>query len=156
MSMRLVKPTSYLLVWGVMTALFSSTSCGTAERQHASPQHETGNFLVGAWDAEWSASPELSDDPMGLKMHGKIDFQDNGEVEIIAYGFEGCIFMSDTMTNNLSYTIEGNVVNLHAEGDAFGLPYQVKEKQNNEVKLLLMDDIWLTLTRDDKVAKALK
>lgn len=52
-------------------------------------------IIIGEWNACWETKAsdgiqEIAHD--NLKMNGTINFKDNGEVEISAFGFKGCIF----------------------------------------------------------------
>jgi hypothetical protein len=108
------------------------------------------NMLLGSWEAKWETQGEafsITDEYKNLSMKGKIHFKENGKVKIQAFGYQGCVFMSDTMINELRYVLTGDTISLLAEDENFGLPYHIIEAHHNMVKLILMEDIALTLTR---------
>jgi hypothetical protein len=107
------------------------------------------DLLLGSWEAKWETNSDAFtvSEEYNLTMRGKVQFKENGKVKIHAYGYQGCIFLSDTMINELQYILEGDTINLLADDENFGLPYQILELQQNKVRLVLMEDIALTLTR---------
>ncbi|MGK7397027.1 MAG: hypothetical protein ACNS62_20795 [Candidatus Cyclobacteriaceae bacterium M3_2C_046] len=113
------------------------------------PGKEKEDILIGNWEAEWNTPAESYPmaDQNKLSMKGQIKFDPNGMVEIQAYGYEGCIFMSDTMKNELNWRINGDTLSLVGPGEDFGLPYTIREARQNIVKLVLMEDIALTLKK---------
>jgi hypothetical protein len=131
-------------------------SCDTGEIKSSDPEAsqispiDDEDMLLGSWEAKWETQAEafsINGEYKNLTMKGKVHFKENGKVKIQAYGYQGCIFMSDTMINELRYILTGDTVSLLAEDENFGLPYHIIEANHNMVKLILMDDIALTLTR---------
>ncbi len=106
-------------------------------------------LIVGEWNAEWSTqSEELANIPdQHRRMQGKIKFHEDGSVEIAAYGYDGCIFSSDTLTNQLSWKLEDSILRFIDQGDEEGLAYDVDAMAEQEMRLVLMEDIYLTLRR---------
>ncbi len=107
--------------------------------------------IIGNWNAHWETKPEESLPEMkeeNLNMNGQIKFEEDGKVTITAYGFEGCIFSSDTLVNTLNWKLEDSILRFIDSGDKQGLPYAIKEFSNQELHLLLLDDIKLTLSRN--------
>jgi len=108
------------------------------------------NLLVGVWNAQWNTSPEeypVSSESLHYKMNGKLHFFENGKVNIVAYGYNGCIFMTDTMANEMRYELTGDTINLLGENDDFGLPYRIMEMEPGRIELLFLENIAVTLTR---------
>lgn len=107
-------------------------------------------IIVGEWNAHWETLPDESlpgIDGNDLKMNGAINFRDNGIVEISAFGFQGCIFSDDTMNNTLNWELGDSVLRFIDEGDEHGLPYRISKFGKNEIRLVLLEDINLTLNR---------
>ena len=123
--------------------LFLMNSCG--------PEKSKEDLIVGDWNARWEAKPDESLPDLGgenLKMNGLVKFMEDGQVEICAYGFDGCIFSSDTLRNILSWKLDDTVLRFIDEGDEHGLPYSIKKFTNSELQLTLLEDINLTLSRN--------
>jgi hypothetical protein len=123
--------------------LLSMNSC--------SPQKSKEELIIGEWKAHWETQadeslPGLIGD--NLKMNGMITFQDDGKVEISAFGYDGCIFSDDTLKHILSWKIENSVLRLIDSGDDHGLPYTINKFSNDELHLTLLEDINLTLSRN--------
>ena len=138
--MRIILQFGLLLIIGF---LISSCTADTND-SNESP-------LVGQWKATWETNPdkmEFQIDPSKCKMNGEVRFKENGLVEIVAYGYDGCVFMTDTMMNNLNWKISGDTLQLSAENDPFGLPYLIKELKNEKASLVLMEDIAVNLYKE--------
>lgn len=108
-------------------------------------------LIVGEWTAHWETVPDESLPGIAgenLKMNGAINFRESGKVEISAYGFQGCIFSDDTMRNTLNWELADTVLRFIDEGDDFGLPYKISKFGKNEIHLVLLEDINLTLSRN--------
>ena len=107
------------------------------------------NMILGHWTAMWETTMEDLEniDRDNLKMHGNILFRDDGQVVIEAYGHDGCVFSSDTLKNQLQWKLDGETLRFIDKGDDMGLPYQIKNFHADQVELVLMNDIFLTLKR---------
>lgn len=119
------------------------SACGTTDKEKA-----TG-LLDGQWTAQWDTDPasfpEVADASI-YTMNGHFEF--NGDqVTVTAYGFPGCIFSTDTLSHTLSWKLSGDTLSLVNEGDIYGMTYQVLSQKDNLVRLQLMEDITVTLTR---------
>ncbi len=126
----------------LFTVLFIN-GCGFNKSNHEK--------ILGNWNAHWETKPEESLPEMkleNLNMDGQIIFEKDGKVTITAYGFEGCIFSSDTLVNTLNWKLEDTVLRFIDSGDQQGLPYAIKKFTNQELHLLLLDDIKLNLSRN--------
>lgn len=108
------------------------------------------SYLNGTWDAEWF----LVDEDMQqmftareITMNGYVVFDQNMMAEITAFGFEGCVFASDTAMNRLKYNFQDSILNLTNDEKDIIFSYKVKEKLPDKLTLELMEDILLTLRR---------
>ncbi len=115
--------------------------------------HEYGdqmkNSLSGKWKARWELNnPDLNDifSSEQMIMDGEVIF-DQGHARIRAFGFDGCAFTSDTSENILSFEKNDSILNLMNSDKQVIFSYVIKEEKNNYMRLLLMDDISLTLTK---------
>ena len=135
-----IQAKNYIALVGI---IFLFSSCENAK--------EKENIIVGQWEAEWQTSREsfpMVNNPSHLKMNGKFHFKKNGTVEVHAFGYNGCIFMSDTMKNQLVWKVNGDTLNMSGQDDSFGLPYQLKEINPDHMQLVLMEDISLNLRKN--------
>jgi hypothetical protein len=118
--------------------------------QCTSEEDSANSYIDGTWKAEWL----LTDDSMKemfsaseITMDGELIFNENNIVKITAYGFDGCVFASDTATNQLKYDFQDSLLHMINGEKEIVFSYQVKEKLPDQLTLLLMDDILLTLRR---------
>lgn len=136
-------------------SLFILVSCNIAEVKNNSERYPAQQFskedmLIGSWAAEWNTPAEaypVSAESAQFHMNGRVDFHEDGTVKIMAYGYNGCIFMSDTMTNEMRYELTGDTISLVGHNEDFGLPYRIVEMEPDQVQLLFMENIAVTLTR---------
>ena len=128
-----------LLTTAAMILLFEFCSAPKSEE----------DLLIGKWRAFWETSGDglinLSKDD--LTMHGFMTFDTEGKVTIDAFGHEGCIFSSDTLTHQLNWKLEEGVLRFIDQEDDHGLPYKIQNMQKEEIQLKLLEDIYLTLKR---------
>lgn len=111
---------------------------------------EKTSTVVGDWDVQWITYPEKDaapDPTLNLTMNGKMDIAADGKITIHAYGYEGCIFGADTLVHTLNWEVSGDTLNLTNEGDEFGIPYVIKESSEKKMKLQLVEDVFLFLTK---------
>ena len=123
--------------------IFSLHACG--------PEKSKEEIILGEWNAHWETTPDESFPDIKdehLKMNGIIRFADDGKVEISAYGFDGCIFSDDTLTNILNWKLEERVLRFIDNDDDHGLPYNIVKFNSKELQLSLLEDINLTLSRN--------
>lgn len=107
--------------------------------------------IIGEWHAYWETRADDSiptHNEENLKMDGRINFMSNGKVEIMAFGYEGCIFSEDTLTNTLNWKIDDDLLRFIDNGDDNGLPYTIHKFSDQELHLTLLEDINLTLRRN--------
>lgn len=125
----------------IITALFLN-GCHESEDQ-------IKESLSGKWKARWELNnPELKNvfSPEQMIMNGEVIFQQD-QARIRAFGFEGCAFTSDTSENLLSFEKNDSILNLMNADKQVIFSYVIQEQKHNYLKLLLMDDISLTLTK---------
>ncbi len=106
--------------------------------------------LVGMWNARWELNnPDMTSifEPEEMVMHGEVIFSQDDHAKIRAFGFEGCAFTSDTSENQLLYKKSDSTINLLNAKNEVIFSYLIKEEAMDFMRLLLMDDIELTLTR---------
>jgi hypothetical protein len=118
--------------------------------QCTSERDTSQSYLHGTWDAEWYLVDEDMQQMFSateITMYGHVVFDQDEKAEITAFGFEGCVFASDTAMNQLNYHFQDSILNLtNGEKDII-FTYKVKEKMPDKLTLELMNDIQLTLRR---------
>ena len=106
------------------------------------------DLWMGEWDAEWETPPEsypgLTD--MEFYMEGKFIFTEDS-LTVINHGFPGCIFAVDTLKHTQSWKISNDTLVSYNDLSTPGMTYKVKSIEENRVKLQLMDDIFVTLSK---------
>ena len=110
---------------------------------------DVGSTLLGKWQAKWETNPASFPEVNDVKsytMNGEIIFYPDS-VEINAFGFPGCIFSSDTLSHSLKWVISNDTLSFLNEDDIYGMSYKIKEMNESEVTLQLMEDIFLTLKK---------
>lgn len=116
---------------------------------YCSDKKSEKSLFEGKWKANWSTSkeafPEVGNE-VALKMEGWVEF-DNDEITITAFGYPGCIFSADTITHSQKWVLRSDTLELLNEGDRRGISYLLKEKSDSRIRLVLMGDIFLDLTR---------
>lgn len=103
-------------------------------------------LLTGSWQAKWTMGTDAYESST-QHMDGKFIFSKNGDVIIEAYGFDGCLFACDTLSNKLQWKLEDNVLRITDKNDASGLPYRIEKFTEKQIQLILLDDIYITLNR---------
>lgn len=109
---------------------------------------------IGEFEGDWEATWELSDPglkeyytPDQLKMRGMISFKTDHKVFITAYGFDGCVFSSDTATNELHYNLVDSLINIVNEEEEVIFSYYIDEMSSDRIALSLLNDIHLNLEK---------
>jgi hypothetical protein len=131
----------FIVISGVLILLFY---------QCTSEKDSTRSYFEGAWNAEWfllDKDMQSMFSTSEITMYGQVVFDVNETVEITAYGFDGCVFASDTAQNALNYEFQDSLLNMINGEKEVVFAYKVKEKLPDKLTLLLMDDIQLTLHR---------
>ncbi len=127
----------------VLFILAILVACSTGEKE------ETSELLEGEWVAQWDTDPSSFPEVSGASiytMNGNFHF-DRDEVTVTAFGFPGCIFSTDTLSHTLNWKLSNDTLSLVNEGDIYGMTYRVLEINSDQVKLKLMDDITVTLSK---------
>ncbi|WP_258102883.1 hypothetical protein [Marinoscillum sp. MHG1-6] len=112
-------------------------------------QEKNPAYWNGEWQAEWKTDPASFAGIPGITdftMSGTFTF-DGDLVSIKAYGFEGCVFSKDTLDHQLNWKISSDSLILINDEDTPGMVYSIKEADEKEIRLQLMDDIFLTLKK---------
>jgi len=113
--------------------------------------HETSReaIIVGKWKACWKTSGNALSNlsPEDLMMEGRMEFDNKRLVVIQAYGHEGCIFSSDTLTHQLNWKLDGNTLRFIDNKEDHGLPYTIQTIKEKTIELKLLEDIYLTLEK---------
>lgn len=113
-------------------------------------ERKPNSDVLGDWKAQWVTDPASYPDvdpATNFTMNGKFIFEETGKLTIVAYGYPKCIFSSDTLSHSLNWELKNDTLKLINENDIHGMTYQVKELQADKIKLQLMEDIFLFLTR---------
>lgn len=115
-----------------------------------SPNAEKESDLwSGSWQAKWSTDPASFGEIEGITdytMDGAFIF-DSKKLNIKAYGFDGCVFSTDTLDHNLMWSVKGDSLILINDDATPGMIYKINAATENKVELQLLDDIMLTLTK---------
>ena len=110
---------------------------------------QPGQILEGKWKATWKTSreafPEVGED-ISFSMEGWVDFESD-DVTITAYGYPGCIFSADTLQHSQKWVLKNDTLEMLNEGDVRGISYLLKQKSEDSIELVLMGDIYVSLTR---------
>lgn len=131
-------------------------ACGGKDRQTSEYNTDSDEdlyndeVLIGKWDVKWEMTgEEVVDFPAeSRKMSGKMKFMSTGEVEVITYGYKGCLFMQDTSTNVMNWKLENQVLRFMDKEDIHGIPYTIEQIDRREIKLSIMENIYLTLKKE--------
>lgn len=109
---------------------------------------EKKSAFNGLWDAEWQMiNTAASGKSINHQMNGFMRFDGDGEVKITIYGYQGCIFSSDTIHNELQYKVQNDSLTIFNDQDQFQLSYLIESMSGNEIRLQLMEDIGVTLKK---------
>ena len=120
---------------------------------NSEPEKPRPSEWQGVWQAKWETPPESYPDiDAEFKMNGIFTFEGDS-LTVQVNGFDGCIFHSDTLVHTQSWYIEQNtsaidsVLVLFNDPESPGMTYKVNSKSSGEIKLQLLDDIFITLTK---------
>ncbi len=102
----------------------------------------------GTWKAEWETPPESYPgvDDMEFYMDGAFVFSADS-LTVTANGYPDCIFNVDTLSHTQMWYVSGDTLFLLNEPGTPGMTYQVASKSEDRIKLQLMEDIFVTLTK---------
>jgi len=142
----MIKLSNLLLL---ILAVLLISGCGSKQEGSEGQSANISESILGTWQAKWNKTQDekgFSKDQ--LKMNGKMEF-DEDHVHITVYGFDGCIFFSDTVTSKLKWKIEDSVIRFIDLSDDQGLPYNIEQFSDDKMKLSLMEDIEITLAKQN-------
>lgn len=133
-----------------LLALVVLTMFGCTSDKASEESSKLAEAVVGNWDVQWITSPDkgMNTDSINLTMNGKMLIKDDNQITIEAYGYKGCIFGTDTLIHTLNWEIKGDTLNLKNPNDVFGIPYIIKESGDKKIKLQLLEDVFLFLTKN--------
>ena len=137
---------THLTVSFLLTILFFY-SCDSSKEKLSTISEQ----LVGDWQVQWVTKPDsqlTTNDSINYTMNGVMNIRDNGKITINAYGYKNCIFGTDTLVHTLNWEVPSDtILNLTNDGDKYGIPYTIREIAANKIKLQLVDDVYLFLTK---------
>ncbi|MEQ6119913.1 lipocalin family protein [Reichenbachiella sp. MALMAid0571] len=135
----------------VLTTITVVVSGCTSEKSQKEDRATTqASDVIGKWQAQWVTDPSSYPDvdpSVNFTMNGKFEFDSKGKVTISAYGYKGCIFSSDTLVHSLNWKLKNDTLQLVNENDVHGMTYSVLNLSTEKMKLQLMDDIFLNLSK---------
>jgi len=106
-------------------------------------------IFQGTWQAKWTTDPagygELAKE-LEFEMDGSFDF-DEEKLTVSAFGYEGCVFGTDTLRHTISWKISGDTLELQNTPDEPGIQYKILSQTDSEIKLQLVEDIFITLSK---------
>ena len=115
----------------------------------SSPKRERPAEWQGEWTARWETLPESYPgvEDMQFYMNGNFLFSED-RLTITSKGFKGCIFHPDTTSHTQSWYISSDTLFVLNGPDALGLSYLIKSRSDDQIELQLLEDIFITLTRN--------
>ena len=132
----------------LLLSLFFIISCSKSTNENQNSETNPNEMILGNWHAKWEKIKEEEGYlASGHHMDGSMVFTEN-QVEITAFGFDGCIFFADTAISRVKWKIENDVLRLIDFSDDQGLPYNIEQFGPDEIKLSLMDDVFITLNKN--------
>lgn len=110
--------------------------------------HAERQFYSGTWTARWHTTPEAFPDVQGsdLTMDGVFSFTSDS-VSVTLYGYPGCLFSHDTLSNRSKWSYSGDTLALINEDNSPSITYKVLSKDTQKVEMVFLEDIFVTLTR---------
>lgn len=128
------------LVLFLFVVLFGCTVANESER--------SSSDWVGSWRARWETSPESYPDAQGMAfyMNGHFLFTEDS-LTIRAHGFKQCIFNADTLAHTQTWHVSSDTLFLFNYPEQVGMTYKIISRARNQIKLQLLEDIFVTLTR---------
>lgn len=115
----------------------------------------SGTSEKNAWEGKWKAKWETDRNAFGYEgipadysftMNGEFEFVGD-KVTIAAFGYDKCIFQTDTSIHTQSWELSGDTLELQNQPGEVGLQYRVIEKTDGKIRLQLVDDIFITLSK---------
>jgi len=102
----------------------------------------------GSWKAEWETPPESYPEveDMEFYMDGSFVFTTDS-LTVTANGYPECIFNVDTLSHTQLWYVSNDTLYLINDPETPGMTYRVASKSEDRIKLQLMEDIFVTLSR---------
>ena len=111
---------------------------------------ETAQEWIGTWKAEWETPPESPSYAgivdMEFYMDGMFVFTEDS-LTVQNNGYPGCIFADDTLKHTQLWRVSEGTLSTFNSLDNPGMTYQIKSIEENRIKLQLMEDIFVTLSK---------
>ena len=107
-------------------------------------------YLQGKWNARWEMDQpeELKDlNASQFTMDGTWEFHDSKSVTISAFGRVDCILGEDTLIHTQSWYMSNDTILMKNENEAIGLMCKVLEGNDKAVKLQILPDVHIFLSR---------
>ena len=108
------------------------------------------NEWFGEWKAEWETPPESPSyagiEDMEFYMDGMFVFTEDS-LTVQNNGYPGCIFAVDTLKHTQLWSISNDTLLTFNDPQTPGMTYKITRLSDNSIKLQLMEDIFVTLTR---------
>lgn len=126
----------------VVLTLVVATACSTSSEKDT-------------WDGRWKAHWKIDRNAPGyegipqdyaFEMNGHFEFV-NDQVTISAFGYPKCIFQTDTSVHTQGWTVLKDTLQLVAPNGEKSLQYRILEQSDEKIRLQLVDDIFITLTK---------
>ncbi|MEL7147111.1 MAG: hypothetical protein AAFO69_12130, partial [Bacteroidota bacterium] len=111
---------------------------------------EDYGYLQGKWTARWEMDQpnELKHmDASQFTMDGTWEFHDSKSVTISAFGRQDCILGEDTLIHTQQWYMSNDSILMKNDNGAIGLMCKVLEGNENAVKLQLLPDVHVFLSR---------
>ena len=99
--------------------------------------------LPFTWEGSWKATWE-SPLAAGQEVSGYFHFKEEGKVEIQAFGHAQSALLSDTTRHTAPWFVQGSELII---GNSHPLTYQVISQSPTHVRLLLLEEIQVSLIR---------
>ena len=128
----------------ILIVLFVASCTSTPKEEALNRPSE----WYGDWNAEWETPPESYPEveDMEFYMTGVFAFTEDSLTKTVN-GYPGCIFAVDTLSHTQTWYVSGDTLFLMNEPETPGMTYRVASKSEDRIKLQLMEDIFVTLTR---------
>lgn len=131
----------------ILIAVVLLSSCAGKK---AEGENDDSINMVGKWNVQWVTTPDPnmpSDEGINYTMNGVFDIERSGKITISAYGYDNCIFGKDTLVHSLEWELLGDTLNVKNKGDEFGMPYKILQATEDKIKLQLVEDVYLFLSK---------
>ncbi len=112
---------------------------------HCEQKSTMESRLKGAWHAKWTMASNT--DSLAQSMNGKFVFFPDGHIHIEAFGYKGCLFTCDTLSNDLQWKMQGDTLQIADKNEGSGLLYKIKYLSEDSMHLVLLDDIHISLKK---------